>query len=390
MNLLWHSHSPSVPSGYGALTRAFTPRLKQAGHRLTISACYGGREGGFMRNRSGILELPRGADPSGNDIIRAHVRYAHAQVVLSLLDPSGFDPAVWGSFPWAAWLPMGGERLSDETLHILRAARWVIAMSRRDEQQLHAAGFRPLYVPPGIDINTYKMADRQMARAEMARFVDREVADSFVVMARLDNESATTGRLADLLQPFAQFARTHPDALLYLHPESCEAWDDEPILAFARSCGVGDKVVLPPHYPFACGLVNATLLNQLYNAADVFLHLSRQGTGLMTLEAQCAGCPVIAIDTSAEAELCAIGWRLAFLEAAPAALAAAYRLGGDSHRRALRRVAREKALLYDADRVMVFCLVPALARIERELPLSLPDPATSHSRKESTHEKIFA
>lgn len=366
MNILWHSHRSSVPSGYGALTRALTPRLKQAGHQVAISAC-DGTETSAVRNRSGIWELPCIAGPDGDDTVQAHMRTTHAQLALSVLDPTPLAANAWGSLPWAAWLPPSGEQITETKLQALQAARWVIAMSRRDEQQLRGAGLQPLYVPPGIDLNTYKPVDRRSAREEMARFVDLGIAGWFVVMSPLDGAATSAGYLADLLRSFGQFAQTHRNALLYLHPESGEDWDDESILALARRYGVADRVALPPHYAFAYGLVNATTVNQLYNAADVFLQLSQQSNGLMALAAQCAGCPVVTLEATAEAELCEIGWRTAYLEKVPEALAAAYQLHTDSHQHALRRMAHEKAVAYDADRVMVLGLGPMLARIGREL-----------------------
>jgi hypothetical protein len=111
---------------------------------------------------------------------------------------------------------------------------------------------------------------------------------------------------------------------------------------------------------------------------------------LTALEDQAAGCPVIALNGSAEADLCPIGWRIAFLEAAPGSLAAAYQLSSAPHSHTLRRMAHEKALLYEADRVMALCLAPALARIEREMSLAFAEAGTDRSRKGVVREKNFA
>ncbi len=145
MNILWHSNSPSAPSGYGNQTKVFSPRFVRAGHELTISAFYG-REGSVMRNEDGIIELPRVTETYGNDIIQAHVRYTNADLVLSLIDPFVLNPSVWSTFPWAAWVPVDSIPMLAANVTALKAARWVIAMSRFGEQQLREAGFNPFYV----------------------------------------------------------------------------------------------------------------------------------------------------------------------------------------------------------------------------------------------------
>ena len=366
MNVLWHSHSPSVQSGYGALTKAFTPRLKQAGYPVTISACYG-REGSPLRNREGIVELPHGIDPFGNDVIRAHARYAQADLVLSVLDPDGFDWLVWSSVPWAAWLPPSGGQISSTALRALCGAQWIIAMSHQDEQQLRLAHFNPWYVPPAVDTAMYKPTDRQQAREELSRLLDRELNDDFVVMATPSGDAADNGQLGRLFSVFADFAMDCPQTLLYLHPRQGIDWDEAAFLAMAKRFGIADQVLLAPRYPLLTGLVSTTVMNQLYNAADVFLHLERQGTDLMALAAQSAGCPVIMTENSAEAEVCMVGWKVTEPQQGLAALQASYGMRHSAHGRVLRQLAHDRALSYDINRVLMLGLAPVLSRIAATL-----------------------
>jgi len=387
VNILWHSNSPATPSGYGNQTKLFTARLARAGHQVTISAFYG-REGSALRNEDGIYELPRAADPYGNDIIQAHRRFVGADIVFSLIDPFVLQSAIWSSFPWAAWVPVDSAPMLPQNVVALQAARWVIAMSRFGEEQLRAAGFDPLYVPHGIETAVYKPIEREAARAAFEQFTGRVVGDHFLVMSVAANKGNPSRKnFAAMLEAFAQFATTHPDALLYLHTEASGMWQGEPILQMAQSYGVADKLIVAPQYPLVCGLVGGELMNQLYNAADTFMLLSRgEGFGIPLVEAQSAGCPVIVTDFSASRELCGSGWRvpglpymfvagtqqlLAFPSAAAAALNAAYTEWQDPTQRATRRLlAREWALAYDADQVMDTYFAPTLARIERDLRAS--------------------
>ena len=131
-------------------------------------------------------------------------------------------------------------------------------------------------------------------------------------------------------------------------------------------------------------------MNSLYNAADVFLLLSRgEGFGIPLVEAQSAGCPVIVTDFSASQELCESGWRvpglrhmfvpgavqmLAYPSAAEEALQAAHTVLTEPEQRETRRqAARQWALTYDADQVAETYLLPALAQMATELGLDRQD-----------------
>jgi len=386
MRILWHSNSPAAPSGYGNQTQLFTPRLAKAGHTLSLSTFYG-HEGHVHRNGDGLVELPRGADLYGNDIIQAHAGYVGADVVFSLIDPFVLRPEVWGSLPWAAWTPIDSAPVLPQNVTALRAARWVIAMSRFGEEQLRAAGFDPLYVPHGVDTRVFRPGDRPSAREAFARFTGQDITGKFLVLSVAANKGAPSRKnFAGMLEAFAAFAAEHPEAVFYLHTEPEGIWQGENIRQLAQFYGVADKVILPGQYSIVCGLVSPALMNDLYNAADVFLLLSRgEGFGIPTLEAQSAGCPVIVTDFSAHRELCFTGWtvpgmpfmlvpgavqHLAYPAEAAHALdqmAALVETEGDG---ALRAATREAALAYDVDVVLEDYFLPALERIALDLSAS--------------------
>jgi glycosyltransferase involved in cell wall biosynthesis len=386
LNILWHSNSPAAPSGYGNQTKIFTPRFTRAGHQVTISAFYG-REGSVMRNEDGIIELPRVADTYGNDIIQSHVRYTNADLVISLIDPFVLQPDVWRTFPWAAWVPVDSIPMMAANVTALKAARWVIAMSRFGEQQLREAGFDPIYVPHGIEMNVYKPMDRAAAREAFAQFTGCDITGKFLVMSVAANKGTPSRKnFAGMIETFALFAADHPDALFYIHTEPNGLWQGEPILTIAQAYGVADKIILPSQYSMVCGLISPDLMNQLYNAADVFMLLSRgEGFGLPIIEAQSAGLPVIVTDFSACAELVETGWKvpwvpymfmpgtvqaIAIPPQAKLALEAAYQRQQTGDDEALRQATRQWALRYDADQVMANYWEPALARIHQELALN--------------------
>ena len=387
MKILWHSNSPSAPTNYGHQTRIFTPRLARAGHAITLSSFYG-CEGGAQRNEDGLTELPRGADPYGNDIIESHQRHVGADLVISLIDPFMLDPGVWTRFPWAAWLPMDAVPIHSSNLAALRAARWVIATSHFSEQQLRSAGFDPLYVPAGVETNVYQPVDRAVARDEFSRFTERDLTDKFVVISAAPKGMPSRKHLAGMMELFAWFAADHPDALFYLHIEARAVWQGDLIMTIAQAYGVADKIVLPSQYAVLCGLVNPTLMNHLYNAADVCLLLGQEeGSAIQLIEAQSAGCPIIATASNARNELIQLGWQIPPLRGQEqGALREVYHLTRTGGAEVRREQAREWAQAYDADQVMQRYWEPALARIAHDLRVAEPDMAEStlpHARAEA-------
>src|SRR5258707_2578368 len=383
LKILWHSNSPSAPSGYGNQAQLFTPRLQRAGHDVVISAFYG-REGSVLRNEYGLLELPRGTDAYGNDIIQAHVQYTGAELVLSLIDPFVLRPDVWQTLPWAAWVPVDSTPVLPQNVAALRAAKWVLAMSRYGEKELQAAGFTPLYVPDGVATQVYQPEDRDLARAEFARYTGHDISGKFVVMTVAANKGMPSRKnFGGMLAAFALFAKAHPEAVFYLHTEPEGIWQGEPILQLAQQYGVADKVILPPQYHIVCGLVSPEQMNHLYNAADVFLLLSRgEGFGIPIVEAQSAGCPVIVTDFSANAELCLTGWKvpgmaysfvpgtvqaIALPAEAAKALGEMYAIRPDGSDGLRRHVTRRKALLYDLEYVLDTYMLSGIAHIQQAL-----------------------
>lgn len=383
MKILWHSNSPSTPSGYGNQTRLFSSRLQRAGHEVTISAFYG-REGSALRNEDGLIELPRGTDAYGNDIVQAHAQYVGAELVISLIDPFVLRPEVWQGLPWAAWVPVDCAPVLPQNVTALRAARWVIAMSRFGEEQLQAAGFAPLYVPHGVESQVYQPVDRRQARAAFTRLVGRDVTDKFLVMTVAANKGMPSRKnFAGMLEAFALFAEQQPEALFYLHTEPEGIWQGENILQLARYYGVADKVLLPAQYSVVCGLIAPSVMNDVYNAADVFMLLSRgEGFGIPIVEAQSAGCPVIVTDFSACAELCFTGWKVPSMPymfvpgttqhiASPVEAANALATVSNRHRDSevvqLRDATRQAALAYDIDMVYSQYMQPVLERIQQEV-----------------------
>jgi glycosyltransferase involved in cell wall biosynthesis len=77
-----------------------------------------------------------------------------------------------------------------------------------------------------------------------------------------------------------------------------------------------ENLLLADPHRIINGQYTPKVMNELYNAADVFLLPSAgEGFGVPAIEAQSAGCPVILSDFTAQSELVAPGgWRIAIDE----------------------------------------------------------------------------
>jgi glycosyltransferase involved in cell wall biosynthesis len=377
MRILWLSNHSRVGTGYGNQTNLFTKAIKDAGHEIVIVPFYG-LEGAPEYDHNGILNLPRAAQLYGNDIIQAHAKYTHAELVVTLIDPFVLDPSVYSQLPWVAWSPIDSEPILPANAQVLQSSKRVWAMSRHGERMLNAAGFANVdYVPHGVDTNAFKPIARDEARSRLGKQLGMDLSGKYLITTNSANKGQP-GRKGffEMFSAFAGFVQTHPDALLYMHTDKYGTYGEHlPTVQAMFGEALRDKVIYADPYYYIAGMLNQAYLNDVYNAGDVFLTTSHgEGFGIPIVEAQSAGCPVIVTDFSAMSELCFGGWKvpgLPFMHAPGAsqripiipmvaqALEQAYQRKGDQ---SLRDQARVGALDYDAKTVFEKYMIPALEK----------------------------
>lgn len=389
MKILWHSNSPSAPTGYGNQTDLFTRLIKQdEAHDICISAFYG-REGSPARaGETGIMELPRYKDAYGNDIVQAHYGFTEADAVVSLIDPFALDPLRWGMMNWCAWVPVDCAPVADENLNAIRHAKHVWSMSKFGHEQLAKAGMNPVYVPHGVDTGVYMPIDRAVARAELEAFAEVEIGDKFLVVSVAANKGSPSRKnFAGMIEAFSKFHAMVPESVFYIHTDPRGDNGGDNLFKIAESYGVADAVIFPRQYLYATNQIAPSFVNKVYNAADVFLLLSYgEGFGIPIVEAQAAGCPVIVTNGSAMSELCLSGWTVkareihtlngrfgcrwwqADVDDAVNLLKAAHASAADGMIQQMRDKARKLAVAeYDYRHVYAAYMKPALEKIQEEL-----------------------
>ena len=318
LRILWMSNTPWCSSGYGVQSKYLMPRFKALGHEPGIFAFYG-LQGGIL-NWQGFTMYPLARDPYGNDVVEAHYKHFKADLLITLVD-------VWvlEDFPnkvkrWVPYMPVDHQPIQRIVLDHIKDAWKVIPYAKFGEVELRKAGVQNVsYIPHGVDVDVFKPLDD---RNKYKRMLGFDETDFVVIMVQANKGNAPSRKNFDgQLRAFAQFAKRHPDAKLYMHTEPTSIWQgvnlpemisnlskwaDLPDLAERiHFCDRYENILgYPPEY-----------MARAYNAADVCLMATMgEGFGIPTIESQACGTPVIGTDATSTPELITAGYRVRIAE----------------------------------------------------------------------------
>lgn len=385
LTILIHSNASVKATGYGNQVKVNGPALQTAGYNVVVSA-FAGCEG-TPQIMDGMLTLPRGANMYGNDVIEANFRYVGADFVLSLMDAFALDIETWRKMPWLLWAVIDCTPIRPHEVEQMRGSRWIAGMTQFGVQELRNLGREDaLYIPHSIQADVFKPIDRTAARRSLERLARHAIPDdTFLVTTVSANGTGFPSRkfFSGMFETFAMLAEQHPNVLFYVHSESEGVWKGEPLSDMAAQYGVADKVLFPPAYTQVAGLISPEMLNEVYNASDLYMALSHgESFGIPTVEAQAAGCPVLVTDFAASSELCFSGWKVGGkmfqfyplcrqmipdVDQAHALLEHAYALWEAGTLVNMGEAARAGALKYDVQNVMKDHFLPALEKVQSDL-----------------------
>jgi glycosyltransferase involved in cell wall biosynthesis len=267
-------------------------------------------------NWRGCVVLPTGQDPMASDAAFAYLIRARPDVVVALADvwwlPYFTAPHIRRQLelintPWLLYFPVDGETadggLPASWVQLLREVDVPIAMSQYGVEVADRCGVPCEYIPHGVDLGVFcPPKDRERAKAQV------DAAGRFLVLS--DSRNQPRKLLPRLLDTFARFASSRPDALLHLHTDP----DDEfaqsgsysyDVRADVSHLGLEAQVRFTPGFRMHRGQgLPLRALAAYYRAADVHLLASSgEGFGLPTLQAAAAGAVPMAGAYSASKEL---------------------------------------------------------------------------------------
>ena len=305
MKITWASNAPWAPTGYGTQTAQVLRRLKAAGHHVAVANNYGLEA--TATTWEGVPILPKGIDAYGNDVLLGHHEAWGGDWLISLYDVWVFRPhEAYASARIASWTPVDHYPVPPEV------AAWckqhlTLAMSKFGQSALKDVGINARYVPHALE--KHWQPTPSTFRSEVG-IPD----DAFLVTINAANKGVPPRKAwPEMLSAFAIFAKSHPDAWLYLHTDLIGVGGIDLSYLMSALDISPDRVRIAPQYPYRTSAIPDSRLAQIYTASDVLLATSMgEGFGLTVLEAQACGLPVIVTDFTAQPELVGAGWTVGY------------------------------------------------------------------------------
>ncbi len=305
------SDSPSTPSGFGNVTRFVCAGLAERGHEISI---VGWQARGRPESWAGCTVYPTRFDTFGSDVLLGYLQRHRPDVLVTLADVWWLtyiaNPAITGflrtaGIPWALYFPIDGDlgdgALPPSWVRILERVDIPIAMSEYGREVSRVNAVTASYIPHGVDTALFRPpADKAAAKRALG------YDGRFVVLCDARNQPRKL--LPRVLDAFARFAASHPDALLHLHTDPHDPAARAPDYCYdvaedAAMLGLGDRVRFTDGMAIDRGIAIERLV-EIYQAADVHLLASwGEGFGLPTLQAAAAGVVPMAGDHTASREL---------------------------------------------------------------------------------------
>lgn len=379
MRIHWLSNAPWAPTGYGNQTGLFVPRLKAAGHEMSVTAYYG-LEGAVL-DLGGIPIMPKGYHVYGADIAAANAKVHNADILISLMDTWVLNPAVMQEHGarWVPWFPIDAHPLPAVVRDGVSKAFARLTMSPHGNRMMEQAGLDYYYIPHGVDTEDYKPLDGAECRRELGI-----PEDAYVVgMVAANKGSPSRKNFCEQISAFEAFHVKHPDSIMYIHTYDGMGGHNMAVNLheFVEGLGleIGKDVWFPNQHQYKLGFP-VDWMAKIYNSFDVFLNVSAgEGFGIPILEAQSCGVPVILGDWSSMSDLCFSGRLVSRKDSHPVYTnigayqflpridAILHLMEAEFSRPSSRDAAREGAMLLDADAVVTNYWQPALADIERKI-----------------------
>jgi glycosyltransferase involved in cell wall biosynthesis len=310
---LW-SNSYNAPTGYGQQATYLIDRLKRSGLDVAMLSNYGleGIPSKIQTPYGEVPHYPRGIDLYSNDSGPVDHKSFIAQhpdkpnLFISLYDVWVMQAKQYEDFPIASWVPLDHVTMPPKVeAHLKKPNVTPIAMAPHGVRLMESRGIECEYVPHAIDTKTYKPTF-EIGGRETNEYLGTKPDQFLVGMVAANKAGGLIHRKAfgEAILAFSIFAKTHPDAVLYLHTDPIGQAGGWNLLKLIASTGLTkDQVIFPNPTDYRFGLAQ-TDLAAMYTRMDVLLAPSfGEGFGVPSVEAQACGTRIIGSNWAATPDL---------------------------------------------------------------------------------------
>lgn len=311
MRIFFVGDSPTVPTGFGQVSKNLLGRLQKLGHEIHV---LGINSYGEPYSRE---EFPYDIWPCDKGSIEIIYGYAKMWYIARKLQP---DIIFFLNDPWViekyfehkphdfndnyikylAYYPIDAGPLKPQWAKMLTDKFHAqVCYSHFAESVILEAneGKRPKnlhQIYHGVDTTDFFPIHQGEARVRLGLPID-----AFIIGMVARNQYRK--RFDILMKAFADFSKDKPEAKLYIHTALQDVGYD--ILDLSRQFNLGEKLILTEGLALPEG-VPTHVLNVIYNSLDVHALISLgDGFGLPTAESMATGCPQIVSDHSCLREL---------------------------------------------------------------------------------------
>jgi glycosyltransferase involved in cell wall biosynthesis len=178
---------------------------------------------------------------------------------------------------------------------ILRKVDLPIAMSKfAQKQALEVHGVKSGYIPHAVDMEIYKPADKNLAKARWG------LQGKFVVGTVARNQGRKM--LDRTLKTMEIFCKGRPDVILFMHTDPFDPAGVFDLRQLIRRYNLENRILFSGMR--FCNGLNYKEMSDVYNAMDVFLlTTSGEGFGIPTIEAMSCEVPVVVTDYTTTDEI---------------------------------------------------------------------------------------
>lgn len=313
LKIVWLSNGAATNSGYAVESRDILFRLLKDGWNVEMVSNFGNE--GYLQYLHGEdliddrfkgLKLkihPRMNDMFGGDALVEHGTDIKANVAFAMLDLHTIQASYLQELnnrgmKFIPYLPIDQDPPVPGILQNLNYAYKIVTFAKYGQRVLQDNGYTSSLILEGIDTEIFKPMDKDKCREELEL-----PKDNFIFgMIGANKENPPRKGFQEALEAFKLFSIKHPEARIFFHTQQM-APGGFPIIEYARHLGVSDKIMFLNPYVGSFKADSHRIAKEI-NAMDILLHPSTtEGFGLLSIEAQSCGVPVIVNRCMSQPEL---------------------------------------------------------------------------------------